>query len=92
MVTDMNLHPVNTDAGAEVSLRADQLYMEAKRYRAQYPEGTRIVLQHMNDPHHPVPPGQRERSVLLMTAATSMSTGITEEPSVLSRRWIGSGC
>lgn len=59
MVTDVNFHHVDTDAGAEVSLRADQLYMEAKRYRAQYPEGTRIVLQHMNDPHHPVPPGTK---------------------------------
>ena len=29
----------------------------AKRYRADYPPGTRLLLLHMNDPFAPVPEG-----------------------------------
>ncbi len=29
------------------------------RIKKLYPKGTRILLEHMNDPHHPVPPGTR---------------------------------
>lgn len=31
----------------------------AEENRASYPPGTRIMLLHMNDPHHPVPDGTR---------------------------------
>lgn len=31
----------------------------AKRYRADYPPGTRLLLLHMNDPFAPVPEGTR---------------------------------
>ena len=32
---------------------------EVERLRTLYPPGTRIELQQMNDPHHPVEPGTR---------------------------------
>ena len=31
----------------------------SERIQSQYPEGTRIYLENMNDPHAPVPPGTR---------------------------------
>ncbi len=37
----------------------DSLRRYADRIQSQYPEGTRIYLENMNDPHAPVPPGTR---------------------------------
>lgn len=31
----------------------------AQRYKEQYPPGTRIVLNHMDDPYSPIPEGMR---------------------------------
>ena len=31
----------------------------AQRYKEQYPPGTRIVLNHMDDPYSPIPGGMR---------------------------------
>ena len=37
----------------------DSMSRYADRIQSQYPEGTRIHLEDMNDPHAPVPPGTR---------------------------------
>lgn len=37
----------------------DRLRRVAAVAKQQYPKGTRIELNHMNDPHAPVPPGTR---------------------------------
>ena len=37
----------------------DSMSRYADRIQSQYPEGTRIYLENMNDPHAPVPPGTR---------------------------------
>ena len=37
----------------------DSLSRYADRIQSQYPVGTRIYLENMNDPHAPVPPGTR---------------------------------
>ncbi len=37
----------------------DRLEKEAKRTKAAYPEGTRLMLLHMDDAHAPVPEGTR---------------------------------
>ena len=37
----------------------DSMSRYADRIQSQYPKGTRIYLENMNDPHAPVPPGTR---------------------------------
>ena len=37
----------------------DSMSRYADKIQSQYPEGTRIELENMNDPHAPVPPGTR---------------------------------
>ncbi len=37
----------------------ERLRRLAERHRQNYPPGTRILLNHMNDPYHPVPDGTR---------------------------------
>ena len=37
----------------------DRLHRIAAVVKQQYPKGTRIELNHMDDPHAPVPPGTR---------------------------------
>ena len=37
----------------------DRLHRMAAVVKQQYPKGTRIELNHMDDPHAPVPPGTR---------------------------------
>ena len=37
----------------------DNMARYAERMQKQYPEGTRLVLNSMNDPYAPVPPGTR---------------------------------
>lgn len=37
----------------------EKLYRQAQRYKVLYPEGTRIYLNYMDDPHAPVPAGTR---------------------------------
>lgn len=37
----------------------ERIHRQTKEYKEQYPPGTRIVLNHMNDPKHPVPDGMR---------------------------------
>lgn len=32
-------------------------YLDVENLRKQFPKGTRIRCQHMNDPYHPIPPG-----------------------------------
>ena len=39
--------------------KIDNMSRYADRIQSQYPEGTRIYLENMNDPHAPVPPGTR---------------------------------
>lgn len=37
----------------------DNMARYAERMQKQYPEGTRLVLNSMNDPYAPVPPGTK---------------------------------
>lgn len=37
----------------------DNMARYAERMQKQYPEGTRLLLNNMNDPYAPVPPGTR---------------------------------
>lgn len=37
----------------------ERIRREADRYKETYPKGTRVVLEHMDDPHSAVPPGTR---------------------------------
>ena len=37
----------------------DRMSRYAERMQNQYPEGTRLLLNSMNDPYAPVPPGTR---------------------------------
>lgn len=37
----------------------DNMSRYAERMQKQYPEGTRLLLNSMNDPYAPVPPGTR---------------------------------
>ena len=37
----------------------ERLHREAARYKEMYPKGTRVVLEHMDDPYPAVPPGTR---------------------------------
>lgn len=37
----------------------ERQHRQAQRYKDAYPPGTRIVLNHMSDPYHPVPEGMR---------------------------------
>lgn len=37
----------------------DRMSRYAEQMQKQYPEGTRLVLNSMNDPYAPVPPGTR---------------------------------
>lgn len=37
----------------------ERLHREAARYKEMYPKGTRVVLEHMDDPYPTVPPGTR---------------------------------
>ena len=32
---------------------------QAEEHKKEYPPGTRVFLEHMNDPYHPVPAGTR---------------------------------
>lgn len=45
----------------EVKEESDYAHWErlAKIHKQQYPSGTRVYLEQMNDPHHPVPPGTK---------------------------------
>lgn len=36
-----------------------RMEQEAKRYKEMYPQGTRLLLNHMNDPFAPIPVGTR---------------------------------
>lgn len=37
----------------------EKMRRETERIKRMFPPGTRIELEHMDDPYHPVPPGMR---------------------------------
>ena len=37
----------------------EKMRQKSERMKGLFPPGTRIVLEHMDDPYHPVPPGTR---------------------------------
>lgn len=39
--------------------KLEQMRRKSERIKKMFPPGTRIVLQHMDDPYHPIPPGTR---------------------------------
>ena len=39
--------------------KLEQMRRKSERMKELFPPGTRIVLEHMDDPYHPIPPGTR---------------------------------
>ena len=39
--------------------KLEQMRRKSERIKKMFPPGTRIVLQHMDDPYNPIPPGTR---------------------------------
>lgn len=39
--------------------KLEQMRRKSERMKEMFPPGTRIVLEHMDDPYHPVSPGTR---------------------------------
>ncbi len=37
----------------------ERAHRTAQRYKEMYPPGTRVLLNHMSDPYHPVESGMR---------------------------------
>ena len=37
--------------------KLEQMRRKSERMKELFPPGTRIVLEHMDDPYHPIPPG-----------------------------------
>ena len=39
--------------------KLEQMRQKSEKMNEMYPPGTRIELEYMNDPYHPIPPGTR---------------------------------